>query len=36
VAWLPAGTALPGELHLAEVLEASAWQLQAQPAGTAA
>ena len=36
VAWLPAGTALPGELHLAEVLEASAWQLQAQPVGTAA
>ena len=27
VAWLPAGTASPGELHTAQVVAASAWQL---------
>ena len=29
VAWLPTGTARPGELHNAQVVDASAWQLQA-------
>ena len=36
VAWLPAGSALPGQLRSAQVVAANAWQLQAQPAGTAA
>jgi tRNA-2-methylthio-N6-dimethylallyladenosine synthase len=36
VAWLPAGAALPGELHTAQVVASSAWQLHAQPAGKAA
>jgi tRNA-2-methylthio-N6-dimethylallyladenosine synthase len=36
VAWLPAGAAQPGELHTAQVVAASAWQLQVQPVGAAA
>jgi tRNA-2-methylthio-N6-dimethylallyladenosine synthase len=36
VAWLPAGAAAPGELHAAQVVAASAWQLQVQPVGAAA
>jgi tRNA-2-methylthio-N6-dimethylallyladenosine synthase len=36
VAWLPAGAATPGELRTAQVVESSAWQLQAQPVGMVA
>jgi hypothetical protein len=36
VAWLPRGAAQPGELHTALVVEANAWQLQAQPVDKAA
>ena len=36
VAWLPAGTAVAGELRTARVVEATAWQLQVEPVGAAA
>jgi tRNA-2-methylthio-N6-dimethylallyladenosine synthase len=36
VAWLPSGSAASGELQVARVTDASAWQLQVQPVGTAA
>jgi tRNA-2-methylthio-N6-dimethylallyladenosine synthase len=36
VAWLPSGTARPGELHTAQVVDASAWQLHVEQVGAAA
>ena len=36
VAWLPPGSARPGELHTAQVVEASAWQLHVEQVDAAA
>jgi len=36
VAWLPSGTARPGELHTAQVVDASAWQLHVERVRAAA